>query len=128
MMAGLDPGRGAAPLHCRLRYFDPIKRRAGIPQDVAALIDEMTTDHVAVTLVNLHQTQSRELIVQTGAYAEHQCLSVITSEQQIPVDKAHFAIRLLPGAGVRMVIYTRRYANAPTFTFPWDRVPVVEIE
>ena len=31
-------------------------------------------------------------------------------------------------AGARMVIHTRRYANVPTFTFPWDRVPVVEIE
>ena len=29
-------------MHCRLRYFDPLRRRAGIPSDVAALIDTMT--------------------------------------------------------------------------------------
>jgi hypothetical protein len=127
MMAGLDPGRGGAPLYCRLRYFDPESRRAGIPADVAALIDEMTDDHVAVTLVNLDQTHSREIVVQTGAYAEHQCLYVETGDQKITVDQPYFTIRLAPGAGTRMVIYTKRYANVPTLTFPWDRVPVVEI-
>lgn len=76
MMAGLHPGRGGALLHCRLRYFDPVDRRAGIAPDVAALIDEMTADQVTVTLVNLLQTQSRQLVVQTGAYAEHQGLSI----------------------------------------------------
>ena len=128
MLAGLDPGRVGAPLHCRLRYFDPEMRRAGIPQDVAALVDEMTGDHVAVTLVNLNQTQSRELVVQMGAYAESQCLYVETSGQRIPVDQSHFTIHLSPGAGSRMVIYMKRYVNAPTLTFPWDRISVVEIK
>ncbi|MHC4435013.1 MAG: hypothetical protein ACYTBS_24510, partial [Planctomycetota bacterium] len=121
MLAGLDPGRGGGLLHCRLRYFDPINRRAGIPQDVAALIDQMTADYVAVTLVNVSQTQSRELAVQTGAYAEHECTSVVLGNRQIPVDRSCFTVRLAPGAGARMVVRTRRYSNAPTFAFPWDR-------
>ena len=37
MMGGLMPDRRAPALFCRLRYFDPIERRAGIPRDVAAL-------------------------------------------------------------------------------------------
>jgi hypothetical protein len=78
-------------------------------------------------LVNLDQTHSREIVVQTGAYAEHQCLYVETGDQKITVDQPYFTIRLAPGAGTRMVIYTKRYANVPTLTFPWDRVPVVEI-
>jgi len=128
MMAGLDPGRGGAPLYCRLRYFDPINRRAGIPEDVAALIDEMTDDHIVVTLVNLDQIQPREVVVQTGAYAEHQCLYVETGGQKITVDNSCFTIRLAPGAGNRMIIYTRRYVNTPTLIFPWDRITVVEIK
>ncbi|MCH2213238.1 MAG: hypothetical protein MK110_18200 [Fuerstiella sp.] len=119
MMAGIDPGRGAAPLHCRLRYFDPDERRAGIPQDVAALVDTMTDDRVAVTLVNVSQTRSREVIVQCGAYAEHQCVSVETGDRRINVDSPEFSIHLAPGAGQRLVIRMRRYANQPRLAFPW---------
>lgn len=126
MMAGLDPGRGGALLHCCLRYFDPVRRRAGIPPDVGALIDEMTTDHVAVTLVNINQTQSRELVVQTGAYAEHQCLTVEIDGRQIPVDKSSFTVLLEPGAGTRLVVHTRRYVNQPTLAFPWAQRPAGE--
>ena len=128
MQAGLDPGRGGAPLHCRLRYFDPITRRAGIPPDLAALIDQMTADYASVTLVNVNQTQSRELVIQTGAYAEHECTSVVLGNRQIPVGQSCFTVHLAPGAGARMVIHTRRYSNTPTFAFPWDRVSVVRID
>lgn len=124
MLAGLDPGRGAAPLHCRLRYFDPENRRAGIPQDVAALIDTVTDDRVAVTLVNVSQIESRELIVQCGGYGEHQCIAVEIDDQQIDVDAPSFSIRLAPGTGGHLVIRMLRYANQPTLSFPWDRAAV----
>ena len=120
MLAGLDPGRGAAPLHCRLRYFDPEMRRAGISEDVAALVDTLTDDRVAVTLVNVNQIESRDVVVQCGAYAEHQCVDVEIGDQRIDVDAPSFTIRLAPGAGRRLVIRTRRYANQPTLAFPWD--------
>ncbi|MEN3322826.1 hypothetical protein VP395_03740 [Mariniflexile soesokkakense] len=125
MLAGLDPGRGGAPLHSRLRYFDSVNRRAGIPSDTAALIDEMTADHVAVTLINLNQIESRELVVQTGAYAEHQCLYVEINDKQIPINQSSFTIHLLPGTGTRLVIKTKRYVNKPTLKFPWDIDTVV---
>ena len=35
MLGGLPTGRTGYPLHCRLRYFDPQRRRAGLPEDVA---------------------------------------------------------------------------------------------
>src|SRR5688572_8709197 len=31
-------------LHSRLRYFDPIERRSGLPEDVAALVEKLTAD------------------------------------------------------------------------------------
>ena len=40
MNGGIDPGRWTMPLHCRVRYFDPVRRRAGIPEDVAALVEK----------------------------------------------------------------------------------------
>lgn len=120
MLAGLDPGRGAAPLHCRLRYFDPQRRRAGIPTDVAALIDTVKHDRVAVRLINVSQTEPREFIVQCGAYAEHQCLRIEVEGRSIEVDSPQFRVKLAPGTGSRLVIYTKRYVNQPTLAFPWD--------
>ncbi|WP_370479179.1 hypothetical protein [Tamlana flava] len=127
MMAGLDPGRGGGPLHSRLRYFDPFNQRAGIPLDVAALIDEMKEDYIAVTLVNMNQIESRELILQTGSYAEHQIIKVEIDGQQIPVNKKHLSIKLAPGSGARLMIYAHRYKNKPTLTFPWNRNSILEI-
>ena len=121
MLAGIDPGRGAAALHCRLRYFDPARRRAGIPDDVAALVDKMTDDRVAVTLVNVNQLEARTVIVQTGAYAEHQCQIVVVGGRQVAVDNPWFTVRLAPGSGARMVVHSKRYSNDPTLAFPMDR-------
>ncbi len=121
MLAGVDPGRGGALLHCRLRYFDPERRRAGIPEDVAALIDEMTDTRVSVTLVNVNQVEARELLVQTGAYGEHQCRSVELDGREFEVSRSWFRVRLEPGSGARIVVNNTRYANDPTLLFPWDR-------
>ena len=48
-----SPHQGGAPLHARLRYFDPVRRRAGLPEDVAALVDTLDAARTGVTLVNL---------------------------------------------------------------------------
>ncbi len=121
MLAGLDPGRGGGPLHCRLRYFDPLHRRAGLPEDVAALVDKMTDRQVAVTLVNLNQSEPRTVIVQAGAYAEHECRSVAWGKQRREIKDSSFRVELKPGCGTRLVIENRRYAKVPTLKFPWDQ-------
>ena len=59
-------------LHSRLRYFDPEMRRAGLPKDMAALVEKLTDDSVTVTLVNLDPISPRSLIVQAGGYREHE--------------------------------------------------------
>ena len=121
MMGGLYPGRTGMVIHCRLRYFDPEKRRAGIPDDVAALIETMTDDEVVVTLVNISQLHSRTVVVQAGGYAEHQFVSVKSGDKNVQVADSHVAITIGPGCGSRLTIKMRRYVNQPTFTFPWDR-------
>lgn len=124
MLGGYLHGRIFVP-HTRLRYFDPERRRAGIPEDVAALVTEMTDRTVRVTLVNVNQTRAHDLIVQTGAYGEHQCLGVEVDGERTPVDDRLFYLRLGPGAGVDLVVEMNRYANQPTLAFPWhgDHVP-----
>ncbi|MEA3406822.1 MAG: hypothetical protein U9R48_01920 [Chloroflexota bacterium] len=119
MLGGLPTGRAGFPLHCRVRYFDPQKRRAGMPDDVGALVDEMTADEMALTLVNVNQVQERTVVVQGGAYAEHQIEEIKVGDQVVPVDDSAFSVRLAPGAGRRLVLKMARYANQPTFAFPW---------
>lgn len=111
----------ARPLHCRLWYFDPEQGRPGIPQDVAALVDHIAPEEIGVHLVNINQVVDRTVIVQAGAYAEHQFHTVELNGQKIPIDDTTFTVRLAPGAGARLTIAMRRYVNQPTAHFPWQR-------
>ncbi len=120
MMGGLDPGRGAAPLHCRLRYFDPVHRRAGIPDDVAALIDTFSDESVSVTLVNLNQSEAREVIVQAGAYGEHRITRVASGAENVKVEGSNFRVKLEAGCGSQLTIFNQRYVEKPTMSFPWN--------
>jgi len=116
MLGGLVPRHGE-PLHCRVRYFDPLRCRAGIPEDVAALVEGMTDEDVTLTLVNLNQIESRTVVVQGGAYAEHQLISAATDNQVLSLDQPFFTVCLAPGSGSRIVIKMKRYANQPTLLF-----------
>ena len=115
-----SPGQGGALLFCRLRYFDPERRRAGIPPDVAALVDSWTDDGLTVTYVNLNPVFARVLVVQGGAYAEHQIVSVSDGKATTPVNAPYFNLRLAPGAGAKLTIRMKRHANDPTLSFPWE--------
>jgi hypothetical protein len=121
MLGGVPPGLHSGLLHCRLRYFDPARRRAGIPEDVAALVEGLTADGVTVTLLNVNQVEARTVVVQAGAYAEHQIASAEADGRAVRVDAAHVTVRLGPGCGGRLVLRIRRHVNAPTLAFPWDR-------
>jgi hypothetical protein len=118
-LGGLHPGRSGSALFCRLRYFDPDRRRAGLAEDVAALIDEMTADTVSVTLVNVSQLEPRRVIVQAGGYAEHLFKSVKIDARTQPLDGPHVTVQLAPGSGARLSFTLQRYASTPTMHFPW---------
>jgi hypothetical protein len=119
-LGGIYPGHRAGPLHCRVRYFDPVARRAGLPDDVAALVEGLTASETSLTLINLNQSQLGQVIVQGGAYGEHQWESVRVDGKEVRINGSHFTLKLGPGAGGRMVLKTKRYANQPTLLMPWD--------
>lgn len=121
MEGGLHIRQLAAGLFCRLRYFDPVYRRAGIPEDVAALVETMTDGSVTVSLVNVSQVEERTLVVQAGAYAEHRFLDATVGDRAINVDDAALTIRLAPGCGTRLKLAMKRFVNPPTMAFPWER-------
>ncbi len=122
MLGGLYPGHRGAPLHCRVRYFDPFRHRAGLPEDVGALVDGMTADETSLILVNINQSEPRSVLIQTGAYAEHQCQSVSIGDDETPINASNFSIRLAPGTGARLILKMKRYANPPTLSFPWNPI------
>lgn len=114
-----SPSQGGAPLHARLRYFDPLRRRAGLPADVGALIDKLEADRTGVTLVNLDHNQERLVTVQGGAYGEHVIVSASDGKRTLPVNGRSFDVRLAPHCGARLELTMRRYAGTPTLKFPW---------
>jgi hypothetical protein len=114
-----SPSVGGALQFVRLRYFDPVARRPGIPQDVSALVEQLTADSTTVTLVNLNQTDARTVTIQGGAYGEHEILSVSDGRTSKPVGERFVTVRLAPGAGARLTLRMQRYANPPTLDFPW---------
>jgi hypothetical protein len=118
-LGGNEPGRIGNVLHSRLRYFDPEARRAGLPDGVGALVEKITPDEVTVTLVNTDPVHPRNVIVQSGAYGEHQCTEIRSRSRSVPVDAPYFIVRLAPGAGEKLRIAMKRYTNTPTLAFPW---------
>ncbi len=108
-------------LHSRFRYFDPTERRAGLPKDVAALVEKLGPDFATVTLVNTNPVEARTMVVQAGSYGEHQFESAKIGESSTPIGAPFVTVRLEPGAGSRVEFRMTRYKNAPSVAFPWDR-------
>ncbi len=118
MLGGLPSRHIGAAWHTRVRYFDLDRGRAGIPEDVASLVDSMSDDEVTVTLVNLSPVRRHALVLQAGAYAEHQFTSVQAHGTTTPLDEPAITVHLAPGAGARLTLKMMRYANQPTHAFP----------
>ena len=121
MLGANDPGSGGNVLHAQVRYFDIEERRPGLPRGVGALVEQVRPDGITLLLVNTNPVTSRKLVVQTGAYAEHDAVTVAVGEQHVEVGDSQFKVRLGAGSGARLSIRMKRYVNQPTFRFPWNR-------
>ena len=85
MLGGLPTRHVGVPWHCAVRYFDAERRRAGIPPGVASLVDHMSADEVGVQLVNLDPVHAKNLVLQSGAFAEHTIDSVAIDGERTEV-------------------------------------------
>ncbi len=106
-------------LHCRVFYFDPLRKRPGLPPDTAALVDGITPKSISLHLVNLHPSQSREVILQAGAFGEHEFTEVRHKDRTTPVGSKLLRIRLRGGTVGRLEIGMKRFAGRPSYGFPW---------
>ncbi len=127
-------------LLCRLRYFDPIGNRPGLPADVAALVEKLEADHTTLRLVNLSPTAERRLVVQAGAFGEHRFTSAsydtLDSEYPGPIpaytepkalragagktsiDAPRFQVVLPAATQITLQLGTARWANRPCYSGP----------
>lgn len=125
MLGGLPTNKQGLTLHCRLRYFDPVNLRAGLPEGCAALVEQLDADSTTVTVVNTDQLNSKTVTIQAGGYGEHQFTEVEIhqgpSVHKLEINSRTMTLTLVPGCGVRLILGTRRYVNPPTLALPWHR-------
>jgi hypothetical protein len=111
-------------LMARVRYFDGGRKRPGLPEDVAALVEKLEAERTVLQLVNLSLVEAREVIVQAGAFAEHQFTKIKyrtrldgqVEEVEVEVNDKCFHVHLMPGSGVTLDIGMNRFVNDPTYT------------
>ncbi len=127
MLGGPQIQYNGGLLFASVRYFDPVRRRPGVPEDVAALVRKIEPNRIVLELYNLSNTQTREVIVQAGTFGEHNFTTVKTGDgEAIEVGRKLVAVRLGPGAGSTLELGLKRWANQPSYAFPWhgDKIPV----
>lgn len=139
-IGGLPVHKRGEMLHSYVRYFDLDARKPGLPQGVAALVTAIGPDTVEIEIVNTNLFERRSMIVQGGAYGEHEITQVTytgtensrgpgsapgdgvdPSERSMRVDGRYFQIDLEPGAGTSVRIGLRRFSSEPSYAFPWRR-------
>jgi hypothetical protein len=118
-MGGIHQGNRTLTLHTRVRYFDPDRRRPGLPADVAALVEKMTADETVLTVVNVSPLHPRRVIVQAGGYGEHLFTTATAGGKTLDLNGRCFEVELEPGTGTRITLGTKRYCQSPTLAWPW---------
>jgi hypothetical protein len=101
----------------RLRYFDVAGKRPGLPQGVAALVHGLTADSAQLTLVNTDAGKTVDLIIQAGAFGEHE----FTSANGTSAFGRWLHVTLAPGATAELTLGMRRFANPPSYDTPWQK-------
>jgi len=124
-MLGADTVYHGGLLQARLRYFDPVQRRSGLPEGVAALVAELSAEAAVVTLANTDPSAAREVLVQAGAFGEHRFTEVVSvghdgsDDGPESVNAPRFQVRLAPASQVTLRSGMERYVNRPTYDLPW---------
>jgi hypothetical protein len=123
-----------------LRHFDADRRRPGLPEGVAALVETVAHDRLVVRLVNLNPLAARSVLMQAGALREHRFAAVRhdrrtsdypgpvgsyaapplqTEETTVPVEGGHLQVDLPPGTCIRLEIGVQRLVQPPSYAPPW---------
>jgi hypothetical protein len=126
-------------LHTRVRYFDQDRRRPGLPLDVAALVEKVEAEQTTINLINLSPFETHNLIIQAGAFGEHQITAVTYDRRtsDYPGEQASYTaptleqkqqtetvadkflhVQLPPATQVTLTLTMARYTNQPSYELP----------
>jgi hypothetical protein len=72
-----------------------------------------------VTLMNVSPVHPRRVVVQAGAYGEHEFTTATAESVTVTVNGRRLEVALAPGAGARIKLGMKRYAHPPTLAWPW---------
>jgi hypothetical protein len=130
-------------LFASLRYFDAVRQRPGLPDDVAALVTSVAQQEVVVELVNLSPTEEREVILQAGSFGEHHFTTVshlarrdansypgkpglyawpeaTTERRTDAVNGPQLRVILPAGTRFQATLRLERNVHMPSYTMPWS--------
>jgi hypothetical protein len=109
-------------LQTHLFYHDPVRRRPGLPEYVAALVDGISNTHANLQLVNTDPVAPHPVLLQAGAFGEHEftqaTVTVAAGVSQQVVGNRHLRVELGPGARVQLKLNMKRFAHTPAYGVP----------
>jgi hypothetical protein len=114
----ISPNQGGSPLYARLRHFDADAGTAGLPPDVAVLVEQLSDKSTTATIVNLSAVHQRRMVIRGGGYGEHRIEAVHIGETRIVVGQRDVPIRIAPGSGATIRLEMARHALKPTLDWP----------
>jgi len=119
-LGGPMPAYHGGHLHVAVRYFDIDGQRPGLPADVAALVEKIAEESIELTLVNTSESSERNLVVQAGAFGEHEIVSASAKGgEEIAVGGNHLQVNLPAGTKISITLKVNRFANKPSYEGPF---------
>lgn len=121
--------------HARVRYYDAVEERPGLPSGVSALVEQLADKQVTIQLVNTDLFVDKAVIIQAGGFKEHKFSEVFIEDEQgkiissAEVNSEWLRVDLGKGASARLKITMHRYVNKPSYNTPWscgDGVKLIE--
>jgi len=105
----------------RVRYFDGLRKRPGLPPGVAALVHGLADSSVSLTLVNTDVTAPADVIIAAGSFAEHSFTSATLDGETHAAGGRWLNVSLAPGATAELQLGMQRFTQAPSYDTPWAK-------
>ncbi len=127
----------------RVRYHDADARRPGLPPRVAALVHGIDPRATDLELINLDPEHTRRVIVQAGAFAEHEIREVtytachdpswigdlydyghgepLQTVNSTPVEGPWLTVEMPPSTRVRLTLRLDLRSRTPSYSTPFDQ-------
>ena len=124
----------------RLRYFDAERRRPGLPEGVAALVESLEAERTVVRLVNTSAFAAKKVLIQAGMFGEHHFTEVRyrerisdypapvvdyapgplqSEERRAEVNGRHLQVEVPAGMEICLELGTKRFVNGASAGLPW---------